>query len=169
MCSPRPLSGRRSRRGEIEDVILGCGLPEGADRPQSLRATAALAAGLRRRRAGRHDQPLLRLGHHGGVDGRLAHRQWRDAAGIAGGVESISLVQFHLNCLTASSTRRCSRSCPAVWWTMNQTADFVAREIRLQPRGARRLCGEEPGARGGGGEGWRACRERSRRSPRRWK
>jgi acetyl-CoA C-acetyltransferase len=48
-------------------------------------------------------------------------------AGIAGGVESISLVQFNLN-FNGFFYEPLQQNMPAVWWTMNQTADFVAQK-----------------------------------------
>src|SRR5262249_36968066 len=46
---------------------------------------------------------------------------------IAGGVESISLVQFNLN-FNGFFYEPLQTKMPAVWWTMNQTADFVAQK-----------------------------------------
>ncbi|MEJ0023652.1 MAG: thiolase family protein [Alphaproteobacteria bacterium] len=46
---------------------------------------------------------------------------------IAGGVESISLVQFSLN-FNGFFYEPLQIKMPAVWWTMNQTADFVAQK-----------------------------------------
>src|SRR5690606_40829940 len=50
--------------------------------------------------------------------------------GIAGGVESISLVQFNLN-LNRFFYEPLQRVMPAVWWTMNQTADFVTEKYKI--------------------------------------
>src|SRR5712692_9708933 len=71
---------------EIEDVVVGCGLPEGA----------------------------------------TGHNIARNAAGV----ESISLVQFNLN-LYGIFYAPLQRRMPAVWWTMNQTADFVAKKYGI--------------------------------------
>jgi acetyl-CoA C-acetyltransferase len=46
---------------------------------------------------------------------------------IAAGVESISLTQGHLN-LQGFFYEPLRLKMPAVWWSMNQTADFVARK-----------------------------------------
>jgi acetyl-CoA C-acetyltransferase len=125
-------SGRgagEDRGGEIEDVVLGCGLPK-ARRATTSRARAALCR-LRRRRARRDGEPLLRLGPHGCVLCRQRHRDAaRSHAGIAGGVESISLVQFNLN-FNGFFYEPLQRVMPAVWWTMNQTADFVAQKYGI--------------------------------------
>jgi acetyl-CoA C-acetyltransferase len=50
--------------------------------------------------------------------------------GIAGGVESISLVQFNLN-FNGFFYEPLQQKMPAVWWTMNQTADFVAEKYGI--------------------------------------
>jgi acetyl-CoA C-acetyltransferase len=50
--------------------------------------------------------------------------------GIAGGVESISLVQFNLN-FNGFFYEPLQQMMPAVWWTMNQTADFVAEKYGI--------------------------------------
>src|SRR5206468_12733157 len=49
---------------------------------------------------------------------------------IAAGVESISLVQFNLN-LNGFYCPPLQQRMPAVWWTMNQTADFVAKKYGI--------------------------------------
>ena len=49
---------------------------------------------------------------------------------IAGGVESISLVQFSLN-MNGFFYEPLQARMPAVWWTMNQTADFVAKKYGI--------------------------------------
>ena len=49
---------------------------------------------------------------------------------IAAGVESISLVQFNLN-MTGFFYPPLQQRMPSVWWTMNQTADFVAKKYGI--------------------------------------
>src|SRR6516165_673018 len=49
---------------------------------------------------------------------------------VAGGVESISLVQFNLN-LNGFVYEPLEKRMPSVWWTMNQTADFVAKKYNI--------------------------------------
>src|SRR5437016_7575421 len=49
---------------------------------------------------------------------------------IAAGVESISLVQFSLN-MNGFFYAPLQQRMPAVWWTMNQTADFVAKKYGI--------------------------------------
>lgn len=111
---------------EIEDVILGCGLPEGAT-GHNVARNAALHAGFG------VGVPGITVNRYCGsgisaasmLATRIATGEIK--AGIAGGVESISLVQFSLN-LNGFFYEPLQQVMPAVWWTMNQTADFVAQK-----------------------------------------
>ena len=115
--------------GEIEDVVLGCGLPEGAT-GHNVARNAALEAGLG------NEVPGMTINRYCGsglsaasiVANRIATGEAQIA--IAGGVESISLVQFHLN-LNSFFYAPLQQRMPAVWWTMNQTADFVAKKYGI--------------------------------------
>ncbi|HEY1551269.1 MAG TPA: acetyl-CoA C-acyltransferase, partial [Kofleriaceae bacterium] len=115
--------------GEIEDVVVGCGLPEGAT-GHNIARNAALDAGL-----GNH-VPGMTINRYCGsglsaasiVANRIAAGEATIA--IAAGVESISLGQFHLN-LNDFFYAPLQQRMPAVWWTMNQTADFVAKKYNI--------------------------------------
>ena len=50
--------------------------------------------------------------------------------GIAGGVESISLVQIGI-AVEGFFYPPLQARMPAVWWTMNETADFVAKKYDI--------------------------------------
>jgi len=115
--------------GEIEDVVIGCGLPEGAT-GHNIARNAALDAGF-------GDQcPGMTINRYCGsglsaasiAANRIATGE--ATAIVAGGVESISLVQFHLN-LNNFFYAPLQQRMPAVWWTMNQTADFVAKKYNI--------------------------------------
>ncbi len=114
--------------GEIEDVILGCGLPEGATGHNVARNAALSAFGV--------DVPGAVINRYCGsgisaasiIASRIAAGEI--AVGMAGGVESISLVQFNLN-FNGFFYEPLQLKMPAVWWTMNQTADFVAQKYRI--------------------------------------
>jgi len=112
--------------GEVEDVVLGCGLPEGAT-GHNVARNAALAAGFG------VGVPGVTVNRYCGsgitAAGMIASRiaTGEISVGVAGGVESISLVQFHLN-LNGFFYEPLQQVMPAVWWTMNQTADFVAEK-----------------------------------------
>lgn len=119
----------RIEAGEVEDVVMGCGLPEGAT-GHNIGRTSALAAGFG------DGVPGVTVHRYCGsglsaasiVANRIAVGEM--SVGIAGGVESISLVQSHLN-LNDFFYAPLQQRMPAVWWTMNQTADFVAEKYKI--------------------------------------
>lgn len=114
---------------EIEDVVVGCGLPEGAT-GHNIARNAALYAGLG------VDMPGVTVNRYCGsgltaasmVANRIASGEIK--AAIAGGVESISLVQFNMN-LDHFVYEPLQKQMPAVWWTMIQTADYVAQKYSI--------------------------------------
>jgi acetyl-CoA C-acetyltransferase len=114
---------------EVEDVVLGCGLPEGAT-GHNVARNAALAAGFG------EAVPGVTVNRYCGsgltaasiVANRIAAGE--ASVAIAGGVESISLVQFNLN-MNGFFYEPLQQVMPAVWWTMNQTADFVAQKYAI--------------------------------------
>jgi acetyl-CoA C-acetyltransferase len=115
--------------GEVEDVVLGCGLPEGAT-GHNIARNSALAAGFG------DAVPGVTVNRYCGsglsaasiVANRIAAGE--ASVAIAGGVESISVVQFNLN-LKGFFYEPLRQRMPAVWWTMNQTADFVAQRYKI--------------------------------------
>lgn len=114
---------------EIEDVVLGCGLPEGAT-GHNVARNAALFAGFG------DGVPGVTVNRYCGSGLSAASyvangiARGEIACGIAGGVESISLVQFNLN-FNGFFYEPLQQKMPAVWWTMNQTADFVAEKYKI--------------------------------------
>ena len=114
---------------EVEDVVLGCGLPEGAT-GHNIARNAALAAGFG------DAVPGVTINRYCGsgltaasiVANRIAAGE--ASVAIAGGVESISLVQFNLN-MKGFFYEPLQQRMPAVWWTMNQTADYVAKKYGI--------------------------------------
>ncbi len=116
-------------RGEVEDVFMGCGLPEGAT-GHNIARTSALWAGFPETAPG---VTINRYCGSGLTAASMAAN--RIAAGeadiiIAAGVESISLTQSHLN-FNGFFYEPLQQKMPAVWWTMNQTADFVAQKYGI--------------------------------------
>lgn len=115
--------------GEVEDVVMGCGLPEGAT-GHNIGRTAALWAGFG------DGVPGMTINRYCGsgltaasiVANRIATGEATIA--IAAGVESISLTQMHLN-FNGFVYEPLNQKMPAVWWTMNQTADFVAQKYGI--------------------------------------
>jgi acetyl-CoA C-acetyltransferase len=115
--------------GEVEDVVVGCGLPEGAT-GHNVARNAALEAGFG------DAVPGITVNRYCGsglsaasiVANRIATGE--ASIGIAAGVESISLVQYNLN-LNGFFYQPLQLRMPAIWWTMNQTADFVAKKYGI--------------------------------------
>ena len=114
---------------EVEDVILGCGLPEGAT-GNNIGRTAALRAGCPESVAG---QTVSRY-CASGLDA-VASAARRIMAGeaevlVAGGVESISMVQNDMN-LHVFAEEWLLRHEPDVYMPMLYTADNVAKKYRI--------------------------------------
>ncbi|MEO4046929.1 acetyl-CoA C-acyltransferase [Pseudomonas sp. CAU 1711] len=109
----------------IEDCVLGCGLPEGAT-GKNIARLAAVAAGLPLGVAGATVNRFCGSGLQAIAQAAQAIRSEGVAAMIAGGVESISLVQPHLNQqhLQEAGLMRLK---PDLWLPMIDTADIVAQ------------------------------------------
>lgn len=114
---------------EIEDVVLGCGLPEGAT-GHNVARNAALFAGFGVGVPGITVNRYCGSGLSAASFVANAIARGEIACGVAGGVESISLVQFNLN-FNGFFYAPLQQTMPAVWWTMNQTADFVADKYNI--------------------------------------
>ena len=115
--------------GEVEDVVLGCGLPEGAT-GHNIARNAALEAGFGIAVSG---VTINRYCGSGLTAASIAANRIANGEAntiVAGGVESISLVQFNLN-LNGFVYEPLEKRMPSVWWTMNQTADFVAKKYNI--------------------------------------
>jgi len=125
----RVVERARIDPAEVEDVVLGCGLPEGAT-GHNIARNAALAAGFGDAVPGATINRYCGSGLTAAsiVANRIAVGEASIA--IAGGVESISLVQFNLN-MNGFVYEPLQLRMPAVWWTMNQTADFVAKKYGI--------------------------------------
>ncbi|HEV2979085.1 MAG TPA: acetyl-CoA C-acyltransferase [Casimicrobiaceae bacterium] len=114
---------------EVEDVVLGCGLPQGAT-GHNIGRTAAIEAGFDM------GVPGMTVNRYCGsgltaasiVANRIAAGEASIA--IAGGVESISLVQptMYIDGFVYEPLRQ---RVPDLWWTMIQTADFVAEKYGI--------------------------------------
>ena len=111
---------------EVDDVIIGAGLPEGAT-GNNIGRTAALRAGCPVSVAG---QTVSRY-CASGLDAiaSAAKRVMADGAGVivAGGVESVSMVQNHLN-MAFYTEEWLLRHAPDVYMPMLYTADNVAKK-----------------------------------------
>src|SRR5437016_10976691 len=110
--------------GEVEDVVVGCGLPEGAT-GHNIARNAALEAGFGVAVPGMTVNRYCGSGLSAAsiVANRIAAGE--ATIELAAGGESISLVQFTLN-MNCFLYLPLQQLMPVVLWTMNQTADLVA-------------------------------------------
>ncbi len=111
--------------GEVEDVIMGCGLPEGAT-GSNIARQCVVAAGLPITVAGVTVNRFCSSGLQ--TISIAAQRVMVDGVGVAvaGGLESISLVQNeHMNSyrLVESAVQEAK---PGIYYSMIQTAEIVA-------------------------------------------
>jgi acetyl-CoA C-acetyltransferase len=111
---------------EVEDVVLGVGLPEGAT-GHNIGRVAALRAGLPLRVAGTTINRYCASGLQ--AISTAAQRVIVDGAAVmvAGGVESISLVQNEMN-MKGFTEEWMLRHDPDMYMPMLQTADFIAKK-----------------------------------------
>lgn len=109
---------------EVEDVVMGCGLPEGAT-GHNVARLAAIRAGLPVTTAGTTINRFCSSGLQ--AISVAAHRVIADQVPVmvAGGVESISLVQNNLNQEHFTETWLMQHK-PELWMSMIDTAEVVA-------------------------------------------
>ena len=115
---------------EVEDVIIGCGLPEGAT-GQNVGRVAALRAGLPVTSSG---ETVNRFCSSGLMAISIAAQRVivdRVPVAVAGGVESISLVQNNLNKHHMYDEPWIAAHKPEVWMSMLETAEIVARRYQV--------------------------------------
>jgi acetyl-CoA C-acetyltransferase len=114
---------------EIDDVVIGCGLPEGAT-GHNLARNAALRAGFPVSVSGTTINRYCASGLQ--AISTAAHRVIVDGADVvlAGGCESISRVQNDLN-LKGFTEEWLLRHHPDLWVPMLQTADTVAKRYKV--------------------------------------
>jgi acetyl-CoA C-acetyltransferase len=115
--------------GEVEDVILGCGLPEGATGGNIARL-AALRAELPVTASGTTVNRFCSSGMQAIV--MAAHRVVMDKVPVmvAGGLEAISLVQNNVNVHHYTEDWLMQHK-PEVWLPMIQTAEVVAKRYGI--------------------------------------
>ena len=115
--------------GEVEDVVLGCGMPEGAT-GKNIARLSAIRAGLPVTTAATTINRLCSSGLQ--AIALASHRVVLDGVpvAVAGGVESISLVQANLN-QHHFTEAWLEEHKPALWMPMIETADTVARRYGI--------------------------------------
>lgn len=109
----------------VDDVILGCGFPEGAT-GFNIARQSALAAGLPEGVAAMTVNRFCSSGLEAIAMGAQRILAGEAEVVVAGGVESISCVQRHTN-THMSEEGELKRRVPAIYWPMLQTAEEVAR------------------------------------------
>jgi acetyl-CoA C-acetyltransferase len=114
---------------EVEDVVIGTGLPEGAT-GHNLGRNAALRAGLPISVPGTTINRYCASGLQ--AIGTAAGRVLADGAKVvvAGGCESVSMVQPHVN-IKGFTEEWLLRNVPDVFMPMLQTADNVAKHYKI--------------------------------------
>ena len=113
--------------GEVEDVVIGCGQPEGAT-GHNVARNAAIWAGCPVGTAGQTVSRYCGSGLQAiAAAARYVSDEGADAV-VAGGVESLSLVQMsgHLNTYFYTEEKLMSLR-PDLWMPMIETADIVAQ------------------------------------------
>lgn len=118
---------------QIDDVIMGCGFPEGAT-GMNIARQAALRAGLPVSAAGQTVNRFCASGLQAIAMGTASIRLGDSDVVVAGGVESISMVQPVLNTSNLQD-RWLAGHKPAVYMEMIDTADIVAGRYGIS-RGA---------------------------------
>lgn len=115
--------------GEVEDVILGCGYPEGAT-GRNIARLSAIRAGMPVSTAATTVNRFCSSGLQ--AIAMAAHSVIQDHVPIvaAGGVESVSLVQPNLN-RAFLEEEFLKREKPALWYSMIETADIVAKRYGI--------------------------------------
>jgi acetyl-CoA C-acetyltransferase len=119
----------RIEPGEVEDVIFGCGLPEGAT-GSNIARLSAVRAGLPVTTAGTTVNRFCSSGLQ--AISMAAQRIIVDKVPVmvAGGLESISLVQNNLN-LKHFTEEWLVRHKPQLWMSMIDTAEVVAKRYNV--------------------------------------
>jgi acetyl-CoA C-acetyltransferase len=115
--------------GEVEDVLMGCATPEGATGANIARQIA-LRAGLPVSSAGVTINRFCASGLQSIA--MAAHRVMVDRVPVlvAGGVESISCVQQHMN-VHMIKDPSLEQTKPEIYWNMLQTAEAVAKRYHI--------------------------------------
>jgi len=116
--------------GEVDDVIMGCGTPEGAT-GQNVGRLAAIWAGCPVTTSGMTVNRFCSSGLQ--TIALAAGRIVNDGVDVvaAGGVESISLVQMGGMNFNNITEEKLMESYPALWMPMIETADIVAERYNV--------------------------------------
>ncbi|MES2257006.1 MAG: acetyl-CoA C-acyltransferase [Pseudomonadota bacterium] len=114
---------------EVEDVIMGCASPEGAT-GYDIARQIAIRAGFPVSVPGVTVNRFCSSGLQAIADAAYRVRSGEGDLFIAGGLESISMVQNGVNRLNLEDPWIVNHQ-PAVYWPMLQTAEFVAKKYGI--------------------------------------
>lgn len=114
---------------EVDDVILGCGFPEAAT-GMNIARQSALRAGLSDSSAAQTVNRFCASGLQAIVTASNAINAGQSDVIVAGGVESISLVQAKLNTNDMQEVWL-KENMPSIYMTMIETADIVAERYGI--------------------------------------
>ncbi len=114
---------------EVSDVLMGCAMPEGATGGNIARQIA-VRAGLPVSVPGATVNRFCSSGLQTIAMAAQRIRSEGDGIIVAGGLESISLVQMKQNVLGAED-KWVKEHVPAIYWPMIQTADNVAKRYNI--------------------------------------
>lgn len=115
---------------EVEDVILGCGFPEGAT-GNNIARESAIAAGCPVTTAGITVNRYCSSGLNAIAFAAQAIMTGNADMVVGGGVESISLVQMGGINLSHFTEEHLLATKPALWMTMIETAEIVAQRYGI--------------------------------------
>lgn len=113
----------------VDDVIIGCGFPEGAT-GMNIGRQAALSAGLPQSVPGHTVNRYCASGLQSIVIAAQAIQSGQGEVFVAGGVESISCVQNNMNTHMLEDSAL-KAGIPAIYWTMIQTAEVIAQRYGI--------------------------------------
>ncbi|GMI20458.1 hypothetical protein TeGR_g5193 [Tetraparma gracilis] len=113
----------------VDDVFLGCGMPEG-ETGMNIARNAALWGGLPITTSGATINRFCSSGLQGIVSAAHAITAEGSTAAVGGGVDSISLVQPKLG-KGVVVERKLMKTFPALWMPMIETADLVAQRYGI--------------------------------------
>jgi len=114
---------------EVEDVIMGCALPEGAT-GSNIARQSAIRAGCPVTTAGVTVNRFCGSGLQAIVFASQRVLAGEGEVYVAGGVESISMVQNDLN-KHHLQDEWLHRHKPEIYWPMLQTAEYVAKKYNI--------------------------------------
>jgi acetyl-CoA C-acetyltransferase len=115
--------------GDVEDVVMGCGLPEGAT-GKNIARLSAIKGGLPVTAAGQTVNRFCSSGLQAIASAARAVISGDHDIAVAGGVESISLVQQSLNQVHLREEQLAERM-PGLWMPMIETAENVAQRYSV--------------------------------------